>query len=522
MNCLNPKLNWSNLFDGVDDLHIGPDSIVKLAELAGAPWNDKEKHTLGEKQKELLRVPERTLVLFAGARSGKSVIGACIALAQLMIPNSKIALVGESYNHCAKEFKYIWKGFFNLFPETAATRAACNITKSHYSMQLETAWGSSVEVISIKQGEGQGLLGDEYDLAVLCEASYVDPEVYTNKLDVRLRGRAKYKSNGFLRRTGRVLLLTSPKGKAGASYALYDSAMEKTNGDLSQLHLANDADWFESFYFAQLTNIELNPAFPIEAFESARKTLPRADFEEQFLGMAKSRTGNVYKSFNEEKHVIDKLPEGINQFKFGVGIDPGESNFGVVLVGMSPASKLYVLNERYFQDLNSIERCEEIKEMINETLGQFFVDPKDLIEHWVVDIHSQHKNDIENLLEVTLDCRKQELLGSLSHIDMRFANNEIYVFDECYHFLKEIKGYRYKYVKGSIRDEPTGSDHVLDAFRYLALIMLEGGAPEIEKPQKSFAEMIEESRKKQLSVDIKKDLETFQQRSLQQALRGIW
>src|SRR3990167_3643074 len=82
----------------------------------------------------------------------------------------------------------------------------------HFNMRLTTVWGATVGVYSILAKEGAQILGSEFDLAILCEAAQVPHEVYSNKIERALLGRAKRRqSDGYLRRTGRAILLTTPK-----------------------------------------------------------------------------------------------------------------------------------------------------------------------------------------------------------------------------------------------------------------------------------------------------------------------
>lgn len=499
----NSKIDWGKLFSGYSELLVSGDSIVKLAELAGAPWNDKDANSkLGPNQIALLHRPERQIIVFAGSGGGKSVLGAIFGLAELLKPHRRIALIGDTYTHVSKEFGYLYKGFFNLFPKEAATVAHNSISKHRNDMRLSTAWDSHVETMATRQGEGSVLLGSEYDLVIFCEAAQVPASVYYSMVERALYRRNKVRSNGYRARTGRALFLTTPSGQTGVSYDLYSNALKRAQGDLSSLELRNGANWIDSLYFAEFANIDLNPALDKDAFERYRASLPTHDFATQFLGKAVAKTGRVYKSFDESKHVIDKLPDSLNKFTFGVGIDPGfAAPFGAALVGMSPEGTLHLLNERCIANLNSKEMAEEILAMVSDTLGHLSDDPKELISEWEIDAHCQtHKLDLPEYLGVDISYRKHELLSTLAHLDMCFANNQVFVMDDCDHFKAEARTYRYRSVKGSLKDEPTGPDHVLDAFRYVALVMLENGPNEVTAAPKSFAEILEERRNQQLQV----------------------
>ena len=531
-------LSWPAVFEGRADIEIPPEGIVRIAEMAGAPWADHDPDAkLSPLQIEILTAPERTVVVFAGSRAGKSVIGACAALAQLCIPNSRVAIVGASFEHCAKEFNYVWRGFHRLFPADALTDAANSVRPPHFSMRMATAWGSELVVVSTLSKEGGQLLGYEFDCVILAESSHVESDVYHRKIERALLGRAKKRdATGYLRRTGRAYLLTTPAGQGGISYDLYWRAMQRTNGRLDKLRLESGAPWFDSFYFAQHDVRTLNPAYPQEAFDAARRTLPKAAFEEQMLGKAVARTGLVYSSFREDRHVLPthalSSAEVLRRSTIGVGIDTG-TNFAAVLAAMIPDGKVYVLDEVFNVGRNIRENAEDILEMVQRALGSVFTDPKQAIDPWVVDVASQNLLDLEEILDVTLFAQKWDVLDSLGHLDLRFANDQLFIAEDCDFLLNEIRNYRWKEVQvvraigskaeGTIhRDRPVGQDHLLDAMRYLLMQFFETGPPQAEREQLSPQEILDRARAELLTPDLARDLRLGQQRRAIELWRGAW
>lgn len=520
------RVVWKDVFDGRAELHLSPESMLHLAKLAGAPWNDHDPDAdLSPVQKEIVTTPERVVIVFGGSRGGKSIAGAVIALAQLVIPNSMIALVGANYEHCAKEFSYIWKGFFRLFPKSAC-RNASNITKApHFNMSMETIWGSHLQVFSTQTNEGRQLLGNEFDLAVLCEAAQISAEVYNVKLERALMGRAKQKTGqDYLRRTGRAILLTTPAATGGASYDIYQRAVARTKGRVESLRIQNGASWFDSMYFGQFSVIEMNPTYPKEAFEAARKTLPRHAFEEQFLGKAILRSGLVYSSFNEVMHVIprEKLPnkETLQKSRFGVGLDTGQ-NFAAILVCMTPDGTLYVIGETYTIGNTVTQDWAAMQEMLDERLGDIFPDPINAAHLWCVDVNSQQVLDYEETMEKDLYRQKYDLLDSLGHLDMRMGKQKVFIADDLYYLLTEIRGYRWS-IKSKTKDMPVGTDHAMDAFRYIAMPMFEEGAPAGEPAIMTVQEMLDQERDEMLTPNLNRDLEARERARAMSVIGGVW
>lgn len=528
---MNHTLTWQDVFDGRAEVNIPPESLLLLAKLAGAPWNDMDPDAeLSDLQKEIITTPERTVVVFGGSRGGKSVSAAVIALGQLMIPNAKIALIGANYEHCSKEFDYIWRGFFKLFPRSACTEAQFITRSPHFSMRLKTIWGSSVQVFSTISKEGAQILGNEFDMAILCEAAQVPDEVFNTKVERALLGRAKQRTGqNYLRRTGRAILLTTPKGQGGASYDIYNRALARTKGNLQKLRLANGAEWFESLYFCQANVRELNPTYPVEAFEHARRTLPKHSFEEQFLGRAIIRSGLVYSSFKEETHVLpaEKLPpvDVMRRSTFGVGVDTG-TNFAAILAVITPENKAYVIGEVFEVGQNTRQNADAILDMVTKTLEPYFPSPKEAVALWVVDVNSQNIMDLEEALDVGFYHQKYDLLESIGTLDVRMGAGEIAISEECDFLLHEMRGYRYKHrdAKGSSprKDTPIGVDHCLDAMRYLLMQLFELGAPKEPETVFTVDEILNREREEMLTCNMKRDLENAARRQTSNFLEARW
>lgn len=526
------RITWEQLFGGHAEVHIPPEGLVRLAECAGAPWNDHDPEAkLSPLQMEIITTPERTVVVFGGSRGGKSIAGAVIGLGALMIPNCQIALIGANYEHCGKEFGYLWRGFFKLFPRSSATEAQFVNRQPHFSMRLATLWGSRVSVFSINSKEGAQILGNEFDLAILCEAAQVPADIYNTKVERALLGRAKKRAGSeYLRKTGRAILLTTPKQQGGASYDIYSRAVARTRGKIEKLRLKDDgSNWFDSVYFKQANVMELNPSYPKEAFEHARRTLPKYSFEEQFLGLPVLRSGLCYSSFREDTHVLskDRMPsrETLARSIFGVGIDTG-NNFAAVLAALTPEGKAFILGEVFEVGQNSRQNGEAVLAMVEQKLQPLGIsDPKGAVQLWVVDVNSQSIYDLEESMEVAFVCQKYEVNETINSLDVRYGNGEIFISEECEFLLNEMRGYRWrkpKELRPGTKDTPVGEDHLLDAKRYLLMQLFEQGPPKEDEAVWTVDQMLEKERTEMLTCNLKRDLENMHRRQANSLLEGRW
>lgn len=131
-----------------------------------------------------------------GRRFGKSVMTSMELVAELMKPNVRAWIVGDSYTIAEKEFRVVH--------DTIVNKLGITPRKKYYNMQqgqlyLQLDWGSSVECKSTKYPDL--LVGDSLDVLLMSEASKQDEGIYTRYLRAALADRQ-----------GKLLAGTTPEG----------------------------------------------------------------------------------------------------------------------------------------------------------------------------------------------------------------------------------------------------------------------------------------------------------------------
>ncbi len=516
-------VTFADLVEGRAYLHLPFAAKVELLHRAGAPWNEYDPNArLSDLQLELLAREERWQVVHGGSGVGKSVLGGCKLLLEVVIPFTKSAVLADTYGHCHDEFKYAYQGFRQLFGADGACGVATCVNKQQqHNMTIQTIWGSTVDCFSADYGDGDQVLGKEFDLIVVGEAAKLSADTFQRKairaLNRRIKNLQDSLGSSHVRRTGRACMYTTPDGYGGAASETWDTA-DRLSGKkphLLRLDAENPPDYTSSYYLREAAVTE-NPSYSEEARKSAERDLPRDIYEEQYLGLRVRRSGLIYKEFKRDKHLVPLPPnEEIRQMKLCVSFDTGK-HFSGGLQGYHPSGRIYRLAEYCAVEQTIQANMDGLGERICEVLAPAFgiavgSDPLktvlpalfDRIAIYIVDGQSEHKQEIMDHWPIALEDARYPVKGTIDDFrglmkKDRYYVCESYVHDEIdgYGFLNEVKDYVWRAAKdvkggGEARSvlEPTKKrDHSMDESRYGIKVLLEEGPPSKQESEVTFGQ----------------------------------
>src|SRR3990167_853844 len=371
-------------------------------------------------QKEVLNDTHRFRVLNCGRKLGKT------TLASLEIPGKATSkndmrilylapTIGEARDLIWNELNRICRAI---------------IIKSNQSPSMEltvrTKDGGS-SLIQIKGWEAvENVRGLQYDFIVLDEV-------------------AKFKGfwtnwNAVLRptltpRRGEALFISTPRG--------YNSFYGLCNQELT------DKD-FKTFHFTSYDN----PYLPVDELETAKRTLPPESFAQEYLASFQKTQGLVYKEFNREKHLYEKLPEK-NFDKFG-GVDFGYRHPAAVLDIRTDGENIYVEDEWYKTERTDIQIAEYV------ALCKFkavYPDP-------------ENAGAIEELRRKNVNVRevvknKGSVKSGIQSIREMLIRGNLKINKKCVNLISEFEMYSYD-EDGEKKNENPVKEHddALDSLRY--------------------------------------------------------
>jgi hypothetical protein len=520
------KVSVRDLWEARARVVHSPEAKIKLCHLAGAPWSDKDPDAqLHDLQIEVLSRPEREKIVHGASRLGKSVLGGCETLCESMLPGSKTAIVAGRFDHVAHEFQYVYAGLRKLFRTApqAFMRLVFKHSQNYHEYDAAPIWGSRVRGYSTKEDEGAALLGQEFSRVCLGEGSHISKDILEKKVMRAIDGALMTRRDGLMIETGYLSIYTTPKGYEGCSASEWERIMEQTKRQPEKFHYGNVP--FPQTVWIREANILENPAYDRSIYDARKKTLSKAAFEEQYDGKMTFASGRIYAEFVEHTHRVPMPPnEKIRQMRLGVGIDTG-AHFGMVLCGIDPQGVVWLLAEVYTQKVTINDSCDEVKDELLRVLGPVFATKewdviKETIDRWIVDPASQHKMELNDLLDICVevpdrDEGKFELLPTIEQVRNLFGANQLFMADTLDWTYDQLRKYVWKQIKAVgaknapiVKEPKKDYDHLMDAMRFVVVPLWQMGPPDIDEiPVLTMAEAWEIARKERIHGPLKKILE---------------
>ena len=205
----------------------------------------------------------------------------------------------------------------------------------------------------------------------------------------------------------------------------------------------------------------MNPAFPMEEYERARRTLPSWKFEMFYNGEFSRPAGMIYEDFTQQ-HIIPTfdIPAAWPRF---FGVDFGAVNTAKVWVAQDPVSELYYLyRESHEGNKTTQEHVNSVKQY-NEN---------NLLAWGGAKSETQQRMDWK---AAGLDVKGptiSDVEGGINRVIELLKSKRLFVFENCTGIIDEFGTYSRELdangqTKESIKDKATY--HLLDALRYLVV-----------------------------------------------------
>lgn len=391
-------------------------------------------------QKEFHDSDARWKGLFAGSRFGKSMCAARDVLVDILKPNTRGWIVGNSYDQPSKEFRYIYSDLVITlgFKPSKEHNAKYSVPGPQ---SLIFPWGS--EVYTKSQDVPESLLGEEIDWLILSEASRLNEKIYDMYLRARLGSRK-----------GRVLIPTTPHGYNWVYKRFYIPAVE----DGKQ-------------YWAKIVSVLENLEFPRDEYERAKNELPEEIFEEQYNGKFVAYTGLVYKRFSRQEHIIDPFEIPKHWVKY-MAIDPHpQTPCAGLWLAVDEHGACYLYDEMFIPDLTIPEIADKINFKENgAVIRKRLIDPNakmiDKLRGQTVSVQMQFvregifcqpaNNKFESAFYAISEClTPKEVYGG------NIKKPRLFVFKTLKKTIEEFETHTWE------EEEKGKGGHILDALKYI-------------------------------------------------------
>ncbi len=381
----------------------------------------------------------RFFVWICGRRWGKSLLAAQWAEPKILIPGSRGWVVSKSYDLTRKVIRVIVEDMVDKFMKPAGM--SLDTYQKAGPILLEFPWGATVEGKSAENPES--LLGEELDWLIFDEFASCKESTWEYYLRPTLSSRK-----------GKALFIGTPKGY-NWGHKLYKRGRER-----------DQKDWFSH----QAPSWE-NPWLPQDDVDEAQRTLSEAAFMQEYGAVFTIHTGQVYKNFDEEVHVIpqDEFELDPDWRKFR-SIDFGYENpFVCLYIAVDPDDRIIIYKE-YVQRHRTVEQHAEFlnEDEDGDRYEYTTCDPSGaspratLLENgiWTIAVRSLVVPGIEDVRKC-LEIRDDDIPG-------------LYVTSDCVETIREFNLYGYP-ESGLITEAPKKDhDHCMDAVRYFIVNWLRG------------------------------------------------
>lgn len=261
----------------------------------------------------------RFRVVAAGARAGKSLLAGAEIAYSLLQPGHRIWIVASQYELAEREFVWALDLLANYKNSLGISFTNyCKIsTAARGSREIRSPYGSFCKTKSTEKMPS--LLGEELDLLVIGESAKLSREAWERYLRARLGSRC-----------GRLLATSTPDSDSGIFTEFFRNGQTGVTG-------------WESWQFSTLDN----PTFSRDEWETAKRSLDKDVFAEQYEGKFVSRRGLVFRTF-QDVHISNELPAGVENWPVVRGLQKGFQNpFCCVWIAIDPGSKNYFVYRDY-------------------------------------------------------------------------------------------------------------------------------------------------------------------------------
>ena len=365
-------------------------------------------------------------------RQGKTFITNVIGQLVALVPGSNILIMSPNYSLSQISFD-LQRSLIKKFDlEVTRDNAKDKI--------IELSNGSTIRMGSINQVDS--CVGRSYDLIIFDEAALADG---MEAFNVALRPTLD-KPNS------KAIFISTPRGR---------------NNWFSQLFERGFSSEFPNWISIKATYLD-NPRASEEDIEEARKSMSRAEFEQEYMASFNTYEGQIWQ-FDYETCVADLSEMDLSEMDVIAGLDVGFKDPTAFCVIATDYERFYVLAEYMKAEATTEEHARRIQTLIDEyDIDSIFIDSA----------AQQTRFDLSQNFDISTNNAKKSVLDGIASVAVIVENNKLIVDARCKETLASLDSYQWDPNPGLLKEKPrhTHASHMADALRY-ALYTFETNAP---------------------------------------------
>jgi len=369
--------------------------------------------------------PQYRFVCAALARRlGKTYIANIIGQLVTLVPHCNVLIISPNYSLSSISFELQRRLIKHFDLEVERDNLKDKV--------IELANGSTIRMGSITTVDST--VGRSYDLIIFDEAAL--SEHGERAFNVALRPTLD-KANS------KAIFISTPRGRQNWFSEFYNRGFDSQFTEWISIQ----ADYTEN------TRISMSDIL------EARRSMPRAEFEQEYLASFTSYLGQIYEGFLEE-YILEELPQTIRGECFA-GCDPGYRDAtAFVVVVYDPATEYYWVVEDYCEaERSTAQHSEHFHKIIDQHSPEvIFIDSA----------AAQFSSDLAYTYDISTTKAKKDVLPGIAYLQTIIQQGRLRVLKHCKHVLAMIDQYRWDDREGLVRERPKHDrhSHTADALRY--------------------------------------------------------
>lgn len=354
-------------------------------------------------------------------RLGKTYIANIIAQLVLLVPNCNVLIMSPNFSLSSISFEIQRKliGSFDL-----------EVEKNNLKDKVvELSNGSSVRMGSISTVDS--CVGRSYNLIIFDEAALgADGEEAWN---VSLRPTLD-------RPNSKAIFISTPRGKNNWFSNFFQRGYSEQYPEWCSLK----ADYTE------------NPRMSVKDVESAKASMSRAEFEQEYMANFSVYEGQILQV--KPEHIVDFEMEG--GVEFFAGLDPGYRDpTAFIVLAYKPMSDTFHIVDEYLEaEATTLGHVEKFRELIAKwNIDSIFIDSA----------AAQFAGDLAYIYDIATIKGKKEVLPGIARVQSLLEQGRLLIDSRCRETLAAFDQYQWDQRETLTKEKPVHKySHIPDAVRY--------------------------------------------------------
>ncbi len=417
MEVSNPSIVTDHIVD------FGEQSFLKLPILNYMKLMDMEPNTPQTAFINAINDPNHRFITAAlSRRTGKSLISNIIGQLVTLVPGSAVLIIAPNYALSQISWD-LQRGLLNRFE--------IELTKSNAKDKImELKNGSTIRMGSVSQADS--VVGRSYDLIIFDEAALDSRGV--DVFNIQLRPTLD-KVNS------KAIFISTPRGK---NY-FYEFWKRGYN------------DEFDSWVSIRSTWHD-NPRVDIKDIEEARRSMSKAEFEQEYECNFVSLQGQVW-NFDVKTMVTNIDQDQIDVYDVISGLDLGFRDPTAFCVILTDGEKFYVVDEYLENGRTTADYAGKIGTLIDEYEVDFT---------YIDSAAQQTRFDFAQNYDISTINAKKSILDGIGYVGSIIDNGRLIVDSKCKNVIAALVNYQWDNREGLAGERTLHNDysHMAAPIRY--------------------------------------------------------